>query len=758
MLGWKSGRARGGLGAWALGVAATAAITSFAPAAGAFSTRIHVMLANDIRKELIASGGDSIQLKLGDFRVTLSAEDARAIRDNPLEFRAGAIGPDNTVFPGMTDPSHALHQDPFLQCEMLYGEALTDAERAYALGCFLHGSTDAIAHHYVNFMTGETFTLTPITANRESSWDNVVRHIVAESQIQEKAFEQSPSSFGAGALAHTIPQGFVLRTYFGTDNPLWQFMTEHPRGKFNAAKAANPGGSLVSIVNAADLAAADHLALAPLYLEEIDRERVGIQANVDQRILDLQDWGTADGFELGVTPGNDGLLGTNDDETDCAFSCPQLYATYKTYVALVVPRYDANNAPLPSAFTKISDKLHDDLFKFMPAYASTVAGLSSELNTPLVAGGSQFSLSKSRLGVLMAPMNAWANDITNLDYETLAQAVLPQWYLDLQNTLENLGVNIPPADILSALFDPIVQPIKDTIKDKAIDLAEDYVGELIDQLKAQEAAITTEYDQRLAAAADPALGGTALDHFYESGLYSHAFNIAAVTFADHRMVLPPTAGVGPASFDASHTPAWTQPGLCGYLRRAVFPLGIDTSALLSVQSGDTTYSARLTSDAPIECHAGSLSSFAVNASTSDCEVVGLDDLLLDPHGSLSRAFPPENSNQPATCLNLDVEGLPSPPATGGAGGSSNGGNSNGGSSNGGSGGAAGNPASGGASNAGSGASSASGASDDSGCGCRTPGQNQGSRRAPTWPLTLLLGLGVGYALRRRSAANRAATR
>ncbi|MCA9632595.1 MAG: hypothetical protein KC766_33310 [Myxococcales bacterium] len=738
MLGTKHGRGR----ALGMGLASGLALLVGSGDAQAFSTRIHIMLANDIRKELIAGGGDSIALKLSGYDVSLSEADARAIRDNPLEFRAGAIGPDNTVFPGMTDPSHALHQQPYAQCQLLYDEALTDAERAYALGCFLHGSTDAIAHHYVNYMSGETFTLTPITSARESSWDNVVRHIVAESQIQKAAYQQSPSSFGAGTLAHTIPQGFVLRTYFGTQNPVWLAMTEHARGKFEAAKNANPGASFVTIVNSADLPAADHLALAPFYIEEIDRERLDIRLDIETRIAELQDPNTSDGFQLGVTAGGDGQLGTADDQTDCAVGCPVLYSTYKTYVALLTPRFDANNQPLPSAFDKLSEKLHDDLYGFMPAYAQTVAGLSTELNSPLSPGSKQFSLSKTRLGELMQPMKDWANGITTLDYETVAQAVLPQWYLDLQSALETLGINIPPADIIRAVFDPVVQPIKDTLKDKAIDLAEEYVGTLIDELEAKEDAVLAEYDSRLAAAADPDLGGTALDDFFDSGLYAHSFNIAAVTFADHRMVVPASADRGPASFDASHTPSWMQPGVCDYLRPAVFPLGVDTKALLSVRKEGTDYPAQLTDDAPVECHSGSLSSFAQSASTADCSLVDVDGLILDPahQGSVSRAFPPSLSDEPANCLNLDVPGLPDPPAnpSGGAGGSAGAGG-DAGTANGGSAGAS---SSGGS----SGNSSASGSGDDSGgCGCRT----QGGTDSSPGSLALLLGAGLAALLRRR---------
>src|SRR5689334_12449769 len=93
--------------------------------ADAFSTRVPIAFANDVRDALIAGGGKTIDLKLGDGVVKLKDEDARAIVGFPLAFRAGAIGPDNMIFPGMTDPSHAIFQRPFEQCDLLYRAALS---------------------------------------------------------------------------------------------------------------------------------------------------------------------------------------------------------------------------------------------------------------------------------------------------------------------------------------------------------------------------------------------------------------------------------------------------------------------------------------------------------------------------------------------------------------------------------------------------------------------------------------------------------
>ena len=233
-------------------VASLAALLAVPPqAAHAFSTRIHIVIANKVREALVDAGDGSIALKMGDYKVQLDAKDIAALTDNPLSFRAGAIGPDNMVFPGMTDPSHAIGQRPFEQCELLYQAALLPDERAYALGCFLHGSTDAVAHHYVNFMTGETFTLTPITANRESDLDNVVRHILAESQIQAAAVAQDPAAFYKGKTVHFIV-GVGVGGGFDDRGGRWPVGRRARRRRRGAAsQAARPAAAVWSAARTA---------------------------------------------------------------------------------------------------------------------------------------------------------------------------------------------------------------------------------------------------------------------------------------------------------------------------------------------------------------------------------------------------------------------------------------------------------------------------------------------------------------------------
>jgi len=644
-----------------------AAVLAVPPQAHAFSTRIHIVIANKVRDALVDAGDGSIALRMGDYAVKLGPEDVKALTDNPLSFRAGAVGPDNMVFPGMTDPSHALGQRPFEQCELLYQAALLPDERAYALGCFLHGSTDAVAHHYVNFMTGETFTLTPITANRESDLDNVVRHILAESQIQAAAVAQDPAAFESSKLLHTIPIGFVLRTYLDQKSPLWAMMAAHGKAEYDKVVAENPGATLPTIVAAMDVAPADHLVLSPVYLGSIDGLISATQLDLETKIADMQDPNTPAGGELLVTPGDDGELGTEDDETDCAFTCPQLFAEYFTYVGLLAPRYNAQNQPLPSAFEKITDELRKELFSFHTAYLEVVANLSAKLNEAPNGMNGEFGITKDELKVLFKPLNDWSDKIGTIDYDTLVYAIIPDWIIELDTLMQAFGVDVDLAAIMKAIFDPLIQPIKDAIQKAFIEQAQVFIDQLITEIDAKKDVYYDEFDARLLAAADPRLGGHTLDHFYDSGLFAHAFNIAATAISNHAAVLPvgdDPIGVGPASFDASYTPAWMQAGACDYLAKAVFPLGIDVAGAMSVRDQNGDFLATPGEDSPVECHDGSLMAFADAPSVALCTVTRLAELLMDPHGSLSRAYPPSLSEKPAMCDDIVVPGLPNPPPPG----------------------------------------------------------------------------------------------
>lgn len=709
--------------------------------ASAYSTRVHIMIANQIREALIEAGDGTIPLRMSEHAVVLSTADFEALRDHPLEFRAGAVGPDNMVFPGMTDPSHALGQHPYDQCELLYQAAVTPAERAYALGCFLHGATDAVAHHYVNYMSGETFTLTPITSSRGSGLENVVRHILAESAIQDAAYGGRPDGFGTGDLLHLIPTDFVLRSYLDQDSALWQLMSEHALAEYQAARAAMPGASLPTVVASMDVAPADHLVLSPVYLGEVEQVIDDQRAAVQQAIVDMQDPSSPDGSQLLVTEGADGVLGTADDETDCAFTCPTLYATYFTYVGLLAPRYSAGGQELPPAFDEIANELRAELQGFHPAYLATVANISAKLNEPLTGTGSGLGYTRAEIEGLFAPMIEWSDAVATIDYDTLVYAVVPDWIIELDTAMQAVGVDVNIAGIVEAVFQPFIAPIREAIQEAFIGQAEQFLGDLADEYVAAKEAVEAEYAGRLDAAAPPDLGGTMLDHFYDSGLYAHSFNIAAAAMASHAAVLPTDGAVGPASFDASYTPRWMQAGACEHLAEVIFPLGLDVRGSMSVRMDGVDYVAAPETDSPVECHAGALDAFAIDPGVEDCTVVTLESLLGDPFGSLSRAYPPSLSAMPAECDGLEIPGLPPAPA----GEDESGGSGDGTAGNDGTAGTGG-----GSAGDGTGASAgAGGDGDGGGCGCTSISTSGG--RGGTGLLLGVLGL---VSLRRRRARAR----
>jgi hypothetical protein len=634
------------------------AIVFWGSPASAFTTRVHIVLANDILEALRASGDGTIRLRWSTYSVRIPQADADAIVNQPTAFRAGAIGPDNTVFPAVTDGTHGVEQDPYRQCELLYTEAFTEAERAYALGCFLHGATDAVAHHFVNHFTGETFTLNPIVDSRADGYHNVIGHIVTESVIQGALYDADPAAFSAAELEHEIPQDFVLRTYFSVESPVWQRMALHPMERWEAAQAADPGGNLTSWAGAAGFSPWEQIAMAPQYVHELERLRTNLRAYMVDRIAEL-----AVDPDIAASPGPDGMIGTVDDETACTTGCPEEFGEYWILVHLLAPRFDTRGNPLPSAFDKISTDLGANLYEFMPAFLQVIQNVSTELNAGITDDADHgLDFDRTRITALFAPVDDWAARTFSIDWTSAGMAVSPEWYNDLSAFLSMFSVRVTVPDILALLFQPIVDQIRDALIAQVRDEAEAFVDVLKAEYDAQLAPWTDTVTNGLDASAPPALGGHALDYAESSGLFAHAFNLTAASLANHEVLLvaaDPIAN-GPTSFDASYTPEWTQIGLCDYLRDAVFPYGMGLRPLLSVEQGDTFYGGVMPGDSPVECHDGSLSSFGPPG-TESCAHTDLPSLLVSPFGSLSRAYPPEHAIGGPGCRGLRVEGLPEPP-------------------------------------------------------------------------------------------------
>jgi MYXO-CTERM domain-containing protein len=654
-------------------LATLATSTALALPCHAYSTRVHIMLANRIHDALAASGNGSIPLWQGGNAVILSPDDAAAILEEPEAFRAGAIGPDNMMFPGMTDPSHAITLRPFEQCERLYQLAVLPKERAYAMGCFLHGSTDAVAHHYVNYMTGETFTLNPISSGRQFGFRNVVRHMLAEDLIQSAAAASDPAAFSGEAMSHEIPKGFVLRAYFDPESPVYELLGHHARTKFEEARAADPDATLLEIIPSLDVAPADQLVLLPIYIEELQLLRQSFRATFVAALEELQDWDTPDGAVLLVMPGADGVLGTKDDETDCSLSCPTLYIEYFIYAGLLEPRYDAGGNELPPAWDKVSDKLGADLAELVPALVDVTANVSSRLNTGLdEQGGGLEDLDTAAIQSDFAPILDWTDEITTVDVQAIEAAVSPEWLVEMDLLFQGVGIDVDIAAQIEALLEPALAPIREGIRARVIDETTRLLEDLRDEYVTFDDEIRAEYAARHAAAMPAGVEGESpLDHFFDTGLYGHSFNITAAALANHAAVLPigqDAVGHGPASFDCSHTQSWMQAGVCPHLQPLVFPFGLEVSGALSLRKDGVDHPSPLAENAPIECHDGSLSEFTSTPAVETCGLVSLAQLSQDPIGSVSRGYPPAFAPTPVECANIEVPGLPPPGSQSGVGG------------------------------------------------------------------------------------------
>jgi hypothetical protein len=638
----------------------------------AFSTRVHMAISNKIRAALIASGDYSIPLKGSDKKVTIPAEDAEAILNYPTYFRAGCVGPDNFIFPAQTDASHAVGHRPYEQCQRLYDNAVMPYERAYALGCFLHGATDAMAHHYVNFLTGETFTLNPLADNRANGFSNVIRHIVAESMIQDAFLDTDPAEFTQESMSHTLPVGYLLRNYYTPTSELWELMGGHQRHKWEEHKAAHPDMPALALLATAGLAPWEHLVLMPIYIEEIDLQIVEFRANLEWELEALKQ-----DSSLQPTPGPDQILGTFDDKTGCDITCPQTYAKYFVHVGLLLERRDAWDDPLPAPIDLVLDKLRQDLHELNFVMVTTIAGLSAKLNEGLVEGqhDEQYNLSPEQQTSLLAPLTEWQAKTFNLDTKTLLYSILPTDLQTLDSLLANTGLNLTA--VIENALKVLIDPIKKQINDYIVGQIKEYLEPLLAQLQQLLDPLKKEYTDRLNAASDPALGGNLLQHWKDSGLFYYSFNITAVTLANHGMILPNPdlddnaegAGLGPATFDAAYTMFWSQPGLCDYLRDHVFPFGMGMNALITVKKDGKIYKGDAkgdvlvpSGDAPIECHDGAYNKWATAPSETNCFLTTLDVLLTDKKGCMSRGFPPEFHPVDAVCRNLVVPGLPLPPS------------------------------------------------------------------------------------------------
>ncbi len=657
--------------------------------AGAYSIKVHIHLANAIRDELVKNmkekGKPLIRLKgpagAEPKAVELLKEDAEAIRDFPEFFRAGAIGPDNTVFPGLTDPSHAWMFSPFSQCQTLLDASAKPEERAYALGCFLHGISDNTAHHVVNFFTGETFTLYPVDAAEGSTLKfsllNVVRHITVEGKFEEAVGKAIPGDFSPDRLKHTLPHDLIRRVYFEDDggkHGLWrEFAGPMIQRKNDALRAAQLNGF-------------DPNRQLDMTIEEIRKSGVTIDWNpaVFQAYIDFL---SGSGSEAGsltpadyvlflpeiasdakrllamiVVSGEKKLAATKKERSsmgNCTVTCPLIFSREKLWIHL----FDkADNGGQVSRMQQAVDRKNAELDKIVDAYISTVEGLSNAIVVKGIGG-----LTSTDIAKVMQPLASAISQVADFPYDLL----FPKSFVDIIEQFDSLQTMLKKSFIL----------IVDTVKKQIMDRITAYLDQLSMQIKALRDRVLGEIavrikelkealDKTLDAAKLAAIGLNLTEasdmfaNFTQSVLYMNTFNSIAGALGNQMVVAPhevaPGFFSGPVSFDASYQLTYNQLALCGDLTKVFYPCGHSATEMLQPNFAKCQKLGDMLPDANIECHRNDAASFATNPDPESCRRTELDRLIAPTEGhvgSYTLAYPASLASPPPKCINPPIVGI-----------------------------------------------------------------------------------------------------
>lgn len=681
--------------------------------ASAFSVSVHMYLANSIHDELArnleVTGRPLLRILTPDgrtVRIELDADDARAILDYPEYFRGGAIGPDNTVFTGLTDPSHAWQFRPFAQCEALYEEAraqerrveatgvdpadVPKAERAYALGCFLHGVTDNAAHHTVNFFSGETFTLYPVDAAEDGmlgfSLINVVRHIVVESRFQ-RSLETEDASFGdlerqragimrtpldASALEHRLATDLMARVYFdqgdGGPTDLWASFVgdriEQKRTALRLALGLGPSDDIVATLAGSDDPWTDDLTAVQayvLFLSSTGMAPADYVLFMPELLRDVRRL-----YEIANEQGR----------RQAQELSPILRPiSYRLVNNAFAPRNAADEVDWTatglSRFEVVMQQKFVEFDGVLPAFLQTIENVSN-LNTTV---GIVNSTPEQRAAAV-APLRERIQAITDIHWEILFSETTLALLEEVQSVRD------------------AIQEITDLIRTRIREFVLERIQQYLDQLAAEARALAEEVDAHLdqkltdsidglrmrvgeleASAPDEAtreayanlrqsleVGGGPFASMLDSVLYMNAYNSAAGVIARHDAVVAPGSAMfdGPVSFDASYQLEYNQLALCPELRSAFYPCGTSAGEMLQADFRNCMpipgVSAEL--EPPIECHGGSATMFTVPTEAS-CMGVPLDVIRTAPAplGSYTLAFPPSADALGALAPTCRLSGL-----------------------------------------------------------------------------------------------------
>ena len=670
--------------------------------ASAYSVKVHIHIANEIRDELVRNwdavdcdpsedaycGKPAIRLLgPGDETrfVVLSEENARAIRENPEFWRGGAIGPDNTVFPGMTDPSHAWHFAPFSQCQAMLEASDDGAERAYALGCFLHGITDNNVHHVVNYFTGETFTLFPKDAAEDGALGfsllNVVRHMTVETKIEKALSDARPDAFTTEKLTHRIATDLYRRVYLSPDEEgrgLWHwFAGDLVERKNDALRAAqlegfdpnmhletsiediresgttieldgrvmdayieflSTGGN-VQVLEPGGLAPYHYVLLLPELVEDVKRLLDIAQAHGEGKLqATIAEW---------------------QAEGECSLSCPLLRGRKELYEHLFA-EIDGG----PSRFEQAVAQKQQELDGVTAGYVQSVETLS---NLIVTKGAS--ALTAQEISMALAPIDTAIEQVTDFPYDVL----FPDWAVDV---IDSVG---PLRAFLEGSVRLVTEQFKEHIvarmsgfttllKDQLVSLTPQAIEDLHEKARELRDIAVSQVDQaRLdALGLDLSDADAALENFGSSVLYMNSYNSVAGALANQEVVFSqaPTSfyGGGPVSFDASYQVGYTQLSVCDDLAEVFYPCG--NSAIESLQ-GDYEQCESLDIVSPemephVECHDGSAVEWVDDPNPAQCVrrdfevVVGPEEGHL---GSYSLAFPAKLAERGPECFSPVVPGI-----------------------------------------------------------------------------------------------------
>ncbi len=678
-------RSRRGL--WLAGVAAFAAL-SLPAITEAFTVKVHIFLANAIRADLVRNweetGVPKIRLKGPDGAparfVRLATADAEAIRDYPEFFRGGAIGPDNTVMPGLTDPSHGWTFAPFSQCSALLDAAQRPDERAYALGCFLHGVSDNAAHHLVNFFTGETFTLTPVESAQDGElrWSllNVVRHMMTEANFEGAVAASVPGAFDAENMRHRIATGLYQRVYLEPDDGgrgLWHWFAGELVARKNDALAAaqlegiDPTealdltieqirerglgrrldrrvidayvnflktGSPVDLVAPRQMAPADYVLLLPEIVEDTRRflEVARIQGEDDLRAVEPE-WEAA---------GCGGLLTV----------CPELTLTRRLYRHLFAPAEGGGPSRMAHAVTRKSQELD----RIVAAYVQTVENMSN-----LVTGVGIQHATRGQIEIALQPLSDAIGAVTDFPYDIL----FPQWAVTI---IDNVRW-------IKGLMEGCFTLIKEELKARIVDFIAKHLAELkealaslmpqvVQDIQAGIARIKDQIKERIGEVKYRAVG---LDFTPADGMLGYptqsvwamnAFNSVAGAMANQEVVFMRRAtsfhGGGPVSFDASFQLEYNQLSVCEDLRAIFYPCGTSAGEMMQPDYRKCTAMPEAEQlNPPVECHRFDATHFAESPTPEDCARRSLDDIVAPEGGhigSYTGAFPPHFVERPPECI------------------------------------------------------------------------------------------------------------